>query len=82
MMILYTKPNCEKCEDIKKLLESNGVAFLAKSTQDPAVIQELKPKLAGMSSPLLPILEFDDGQLVSNDMGLYRALREKGILKK
>lgn len=81
-MILYTKPNCEKCEDIKKVLESNGVEFLAKNTQQPEVIQELRPKLTGLKSPLLPILEFDDGKLVSNDMGLYRALREKGIVKK
>lgn len=80
-MILYTKPHCEKCDDIKKLLTTNNVSFLAKDTADPAVIQELRPKLAGMSSPLLPILEFDDGTLCSNDMGIYKTLKQKGVLK-
>ena len=81
-MILYTKPNCEKCDDIKKLLGDNSITFIAKDTKDPVVIQELRPKLAGMPSALLPILEFDDGTLVSNDMGLYKTLRGKGLVRK
>ncbi|MBU0580655.1 MAG: NrdH-redoxin [Candidatus Margulisbacteria bacterium] len=81
-MILYTKPDCEKCEDIKKVLESNGIAFLAKDTKDPAVIKELRPKLSGLNNPILPILEFDDGTIVSNNMGLYKTLREKGMVRK
>jgi arsenate reductase-like glutaredoxin family protein len=81
-MILFTKPNCDKCEDIKKILADNGIEFLAKDTKDPAVLQELRPLLAGMSNALLPIIQFDDGKVVSNDMGLYRELRERGIAKK
>lgn len=81
-MILFTKPHCEKCEDIKKILAENGIEFIAKDTKDPVVLQELRPLLAGMSSPLLPIIQFDDGKVVSNDMGLYRELRERGIAKK
>ncbi len=80
-MILYTKPNCEKCDDIKKLLNTNNISFIAKDTKDPAVIQELRPKLAGLTNPLLPILEFDDGAVVSNDMGIYKTLKLKGVLK-
>jgi arsenate reductase-like glutaredoxin family protein len=80
-MILYTKPNCEKCEDIKKLLTNNGIAFLTKDTKDPLVVQELRPKLAGLPSALLPILELDDGTVISNDMGIYKNLKTKGILK-
>lgn len=81
-MILFTKPHCEKCEDIKKILTENGIEFLAKDTKDPEVMKELRPLLAGMSNALLPILQFDDGKVVSNDMGLYRELRERGIAKK
>jgi len=81
-MIIFTKPNCEKCEDIKKILTENGIQFLSKDTKDPVVLQELRPLLAGMTSPLLPIIQFDDGKVVSNDMGLYRELRERGIVKK
>lgn len=81
-MILFTKPNCEKCEDIKKLLTENGIQFIVKDTKDPAVIQELRPLIVGMNNPLLPILQFDDGKVVSNDMGLYRELRERGVVKK
>jgi arsenate reductase-like glutaredoxin family protein len=81
-MILFTKPACEKCEDIKKLLESNEISFLVKNTKDPEVLSELRPLLAGMSSPLLPVIQFDDGSVVTNDMGLYKTLREKGIVRK
>ncbi len=81
-MILYTKPDCDKCEDIKKVLANNNISFLTKDTKDPAVISELRPKLSGMSSPLLLILELDDGTVISNDMGIYRALRERGLVGK
>ena len=81
-MIIFTKPACEKCNDIKKVLKENGIQFIEKNTAEPAVIQELRPLLAGLSNPLLPILQFDDGQIVSNDMGLYKELRARGIVKK
>ncbi len=81
-MILYTKPNCEKCDDIKKLLTENNIQFLAKDTQDPAVLKELRPLLTGMTNPLLPVLQFDDGKVVTNDMGLYRELRTRGLVTK
>lgn len=81
-MILYTKPNCEKCDDIKRVLTESGIQFVIKDTKDPEVIKELRPLLAGLTNPLLPIMQFDDGKVVSNDMGLYRELRVRGLVKK
>jgi hypothetical protein len=58
------------------------VEFEEKSTTEQDVMQELVGKLrtAGMKNPLLPVLEFDDGSLVSNDMGLYKALKDRELL--
>ena len=81
-MKLFTKPNCEKCDDLKKLLTDKGVSFEIKDTASPEVISELRPLLQekGISSPMLPILEFDDGALITNDMGIYKNLKQKAIL--
>ena len=80
-MNLYTKPHCDKCEDIKSILQKNNVTFTIKDTKDPVVLNELRPLLAGLENPILPIISFDDGTIVANNMGLYKALREKGIIK-
>jgi glutaredoxin len=81
-MILFSKPNCDKCNDIKKLLKDSNVQFLEKNIKDAGVLDELKPLLAGMKNALLPVLQFDDGSVVSNDMGLYRELKARGVLAK
>ena len=82
MITLYTKSHCSKCEDIKKRLTDGGVEFQEKSGEDPAVLQELIPLLqkAGLTSPMLPVLAFEDGSVVSNDMGLYKELKAREIL--
>ncbi|RLG28100.1 hypothetical protein DRN98_10030 [Methanosarcinales archaeon] len=81
-MILYTKSYCDKCDDIKRRLNDGGVAFIEKSSEDPEVMRGLITKLteAGLKNPILPVLEFDDGSLVSNDMGLYKELKQRAIL--
>lgn len=81
-MIIYTKPHCDKCEDIKKKLSNAGVTFIAKNIADAGVVDELKIVLAeaGLSTPLMPIMKFDDGKVVSNDMGLYKELKQREIL--
>jgi glutaredoxin len=81
-MIVFSKPNCEKCEDIKTRLKEANVSFIEKSIKDAEVLAELKPLLAGLKNPLLPVIKFDDGSVVTNDMGLYRELRARGVLKK
>ncbi|MDR2431554.1 MAG: hypothetical protein LBD99_04810 [Candidatus Margulisbacteria bacterium] len=80
-MILYSKPDCDKCEDIKKLLKKQNVAFEERSTGDPAVKAEALALLADRPDAVLPVIKFDDGRVVSNDMGLYRELKVTGVLK-
>ena len=82
MLEMYTKSYCSKCDDIKKRLSDNSVEFIEKSSEDPAILQELITLLtdAGLTNPILPVLKFDDGSVVSNDMGLYKELKQRGIL--
>jgi glutaredoxin len=82
VIVIYTKAHCHKCEDIKKRMKDGGVAYAEKSSEDPQVMQVLLDKLkaAGLKNSILPVLEFDDGSLVSNDMGLYKELKQRGIL--
>ncbi len=82
MITIYTKSHCEKCDDIKVRMKDGGLAFAEKSSEDPAVLKELIAKLtaAGIKNPMLPVLEFDDGGMVSNDMGLYRELKRRQLL--
>ncbi|MDR1997503.1 MAG: hypothetical protein LBQ83_04185 [Candidatus Margulisbacteria bacterium] len=80
-MILYSKPNCDKCEDIKKLLRKQNVAFEERSSGDPAVKAEVLALLADRPDAIMPVIKFDDGRVVSNDMGLYRELKTTGILR-
>lgn len=82
MLTLYTKSHCSKCDDIKKRLSDADVEFQERSSEDPAVMQDLVPLLqnAGLTSPVLPVLHFDDGSVVSNDMGLYKELKQREIL--
>ncbi len=81
-MVLYTKSFCQKCDDIKRRLVEGGVAFTEKSSEDPAIMQDLIALLtkAGLKNPVLPVLAFDDGAVVSNDMGLYKELKKREIL--
>ena len=82
MITIYTKSHCSKCDDIKQRLSDGGVEYQEKSSEEPDVMQALIPLLqkAGMTNPVLPVLEFDDGSVVSNDMGLYKELRAREIL--
>lgn len=81
-MVLYTKSYCQKCDDIKDRLNNGGVEFIEKSSEEPEIMQGLISLLtkAGLKNPVLPVLEFDDGSVVSNDMGLYKELKQRGIL--
>ncbi len=81
-MVLYTKSYCDKCNDIKKRLNDKGVTFIEKNSEQPEILKGLIPLLtnAGLKNPILPVIEFDDGSVVSNDMGLYKELRQRGIL--
>ncbi len=82
MLVLYTKSFCPKCDDIKQRLNDGGVEFLEKKSEEPEIMQGLITLLtnAGLKNPLLPVLEFDDGSVVSNDMGLYKELKQRRVL--
>jgi len=82
LIVIYTKSHCDKCDGIKKRLSDKGVEFLEKNTEEPEIMQGLIPLLtnAGLKNPMLPVLEFDDGSVVSNDMGLYKELKQREIL--
>ena len=80
-MILYSKPNCDKCDDIKKLLQRQNVAFEERNTSDQAFQAEALALIADNPNAIMPIIKFDDGRVVSNDMGLYRELKTTGVLK-
>ncbi len=81
-MVLYTKSYCQKCDDIKQRLNNSGVEFIEKSSDEPEIMQGLIALItkAGIKNPVLPVLEFDDGAVVSNDAGLYKELKQRGIL--
>jgi glutaredoxin len=80
-MILYSKPHCDKCEDIKKLLNRQNVVFEERDTGNPAFKAEALALVADRPDAVMPIIKFDDGHVVSNDMGLYRELKVTGVLK-
>lgn len=82
MLTIYTKSFCQKCDDIKRRLDDKKVEYAEKSSEDQAIMQDLIALLtkAGLTSPVLPVIEFDDGSIVSNDMGLYKELKHRGIL--
>ena len=80
-MILYSKPDCDKCDDIKKLLQRQNVAFEERNTSNPAFMAEAKELLKDRPDAIMPVIVFDDGRAVSNDMGLYRELKTTGVLK-
>jgi len=82
LITIYTRSNCGKCNDIKKRLIDKEVNFFENNSDIPEIMEKLIGLLtnAGLKNPVLPIIEFEDGSIVSNDMGLYRELRERGIL--
>jgi len=80
-MILYSKPHCDKCEDIKKLLARQNVAFEERNTGNPVFLTEAQALLKDRPDAIMPVIVFDDGRVVSNDMGLYRELKVSGVLK-
>lgn len=80
-MILYSKPNCDKCDDIKKLLTKQSVVFEERNTGDPSFLAEAQTLLKDRPDAIMPVIVFDDGRVVSNDMGLYRELKVSGVLK-
>ncbi len=82
MLSLYTKSHCDKCEDIKKRLQDKGVEFQEMNSEDKEVMKKLVELLknAGIKNPMLPVLALDDGSVISNEMGLYRELRQREIL--
>ncbi len=82
MITIYTRSNCGKCNDIKKRLIDKEVNFFENNSDIPEIMEKLIGLLtnAGLKNPVLPIIHFEDGSIVSNDMGLYRELRERGIL--
>lgn len=80
-MILYSKPHCDKCEDIKFLLNKQNVVFEERNTGDPAFLAEALELLKDKPDAIMPVMVFDDGRVISNDMGLYRELKTTGVLK-
>ena len=80
-MILYSKPDCDKCEDIKFLLKKQNVVFEERGTGDPVIKAEVMALLKDRPDAIMPVIVFDDGHVVSNDMGLYRELKMTGVLK-
>ena len=67
---------------LREFCADAGVEYQEKSSEDPDVMKGLVTLLknAGLTSPMLPVLEFDDGSVVSNDMGLYKELKHREIL--
>jgi len=80
-MILYSKPDCDKCDDIKKLLNKQNVAFEERNVSNPDFMVEAQALLKDRPDAVMPVIVFDDGHAVSNDMGLYRELKVSGVLK-
>lgn len=42
IVTLYTLPECERCEEIKKILEESGVIPVIRSMNDPEAVTELR----------------------------------------
>lgn len=78
-MIIYTKDHCDKCKEIKEMLDKNEVKYEEKNSKHH--MADLKEFISTNKNILLPIILFGPGDMVSNDQGLYRALKQRKIIK-
>lgn len=72
MITVYTKPGCEKCEMIKKMIKERGLEYKEKSVIDADTLSELV--LAGVDISEAPVVE-RDGKFYTNKNGLLKAIQ-------
>jgi hypothetical protein len=61
MMVLFTKPDCKKCDWIKENCDLSGIYVVILTPFDPAALAELAwCECVGLAEETLPILVLDD----------------------
>jgi glutaredoxin len=71
MIIVYTKPNCEKCTSFKEEIKKRGLEYKERSILDSDALSDLV--LAGVDITEAPIAE-RDGKFYTNKTGLLKSL--------
>lgn len=66
--IVYTKPNCHSCEEIKSKLESKGHSYLSVNMLElpGEEATDLRRWAARVGQRSMPIVRTPDGELITN----------------
>ncbi|MBP1908098.1 glutaredoxin [Methanolobus bombayensis] len=65
-VVIYTTQTCPKCEQLKKLLNSKGVAFATADMSTPEALTELK--FNGVFTMTAPVLQIGDEFLTHKEL--------------
>ncbi|WP_292485945.1 glutaredoxin family protein [Methanohalobium sp.] len=65
-IIIYTTETCPKCEQLKKLLKSNNIAFKEADMSTPEALTELR--VNGVFDVTAPILQIGDKFLTNDEL--------------
>lgn len=75
MLTIYTKNNCPKCEDLKKILTEHKVEYETENISDNPQALKLARQIGGMG---FPFVTFPDRTIFSGDL---QAILEKILPK-
>jgi len=65
MLTIYTKTNCPKCDDLKKILTEHNIPFEAENISDNPQALRLARQIGGMG---FPFVVFEDKTVISGDL--------------
>lgn len=63
---IYTTKTCPKCDQLKKVLESKGIAYKVADMSTPEALTELK--FNGVFTTTAPVLQINDEFLTYKDL--------------
>ena len=65
-IIIYSKDNCPKCEQVKQVCSQLGLKFIVKNiTHDLIKLTEFREKFVGAG---FPVVEFPDGMTIAGNL--------------
>lgn len=73
MITIYTKENCEKCQEIKTIMKEKNIEYIEKSVENVEDLTELI--VAGVDISEAPVIEKDGEYFTNKTTGLLKALR-------
>lgn len=76
--IVYTKPNCHSCEEMKSLITATGRTYKAINMLELPTeeIKDLRTWAKSVGQMSMPIVRDSSGELITNHL-LEKALREE-----